>query len=61
VKRRCHNCTVSLDKQVLGITNVTLEKMKKLENIKNNRDEMSTNFFQHEATLKKDVQDLGNK
>jgi hypothetical protein len=22
---------------------------------------MSTNFFQHEATLKKDVQDLGNK
>ncbi len=40
---------------------MTLEKMKKLENIKNNWDEMSTNLFQHDATLREDVQDLGNK
>jgi hypothetical protein len=41
---------------------VTFEKMKKLENIKKKKwDEMSTNLFQHEATLREDVQDLGNK
>lgn len=61
VKRRCHHCIVSLDKQVLGITNVTFEKMKQLENIKKNWDEMSTNLFQHETTLRKVVQDLRNK
>lgn len=61
VKRKCRYCTVSLDKQVLKIANVTLEKMKKLENIKKNWDEMFTNLFQHEATLRENVQDLGNK
>jgi hypothetical protein len=53
VKRRCHHCTVSFDKQVLGIANATFQKMKKLENIKKNWDEMSTNLFQHEANIER--------
>ncbi len=38
-----------------------LLKNEKVGKHKKNWDEMSTNLFQNEATLKEDVQDLGNK